>query len=94
MESCTLKPSLVEWKLDQYRFFAHREDPLKPSLVEWKPAPNEGPCLCPSPLETFLSGMETSPSEDIPPLFSLSLKPSLVEWKHATRQRLSCHTLP
>ena len=50
----------MEWKLGvPVRIMRYRQS-LKPSLVEWKLTIRAGYTPCKKPLETFLSGMETS----------------------------------
>ena len=55
-----LKPSLVEWKRASRLQHRGLEFSLKPSLVEWKLSHIYLPNFSGSPLETFLSGMETT----------------------------------
>ena len=77
----TLKPSLVEWKLEIPPLTSDEEWALKPSLVEWKLAELVRHQIAGADLETFLGGMETRGGGGGDDRRGTPLKPSLVEWK-------------
>ena len=86
---CPLETSLVEWKLEPFKFLISHLTALETSLVEWKLFFAEGGrgvfCL----LGNFLSGMETSPVRSGAVRRPEALETSLVEWKLPPKAKFS-----